>query len=114
MTDPNAQPPQYQQPAYQQPGYAPVPPKGLSITSLVLGIAGLVLGWFTFGIAGLASIGAVITGHLAVRREPQAKGFWLTGLITGYVGIASALIVIIVVVVIFGVLLAHAGSVKYS
>jgi len=113
MTDPNApQQPAYQQPpaGYQQPAYSPGPSKALSLTSMILGIAGLVVGWFTFGIGGLASIAAVITGHIAVKREPHAKGFWLTGLITGYVGIASAVVVFIIVVVVFGIIAATAST----
>jgi hypothetical protein len=75
--------------------YGPVPvvstaPRGLSITSLVTGIVGLLLDLFGFGF--LVSLAAVITGHLAQRRQPAERAFWLTGLITGYIGIGISLI----------------------
>ncbi len=101
MTDtdpaPAAQQPRYgQQAPYGQPNpYAqgPVQPRGLSITSMICGIAGLLFPFF------LISLAAVIFGHLGRKREPAAAGFSLTGLITGYVGIAlSALVVGIIVV----------------
>jgi hypothetical protein len=40
----------------------------------------------------LPALGAVITGHLAARRQPYAKGFWLTGIITGYIGVGLSVI----------------------
>ena len=58
---------------------------------MALGIAGLVIGVFFIG---LLSVAAVITGHIAQRRERSAKPFWLTGLITGYVGIGLGVITI--------------------
>ena len=63
-------------PAYGAPGYAYTPPpagppQGLSITSMILGIAGLFFGF-------LVSIAAVITAHMAQKSQPYAKPFWLT------------------------------------
>lgn len=81
------------QPGYGQPyGSAPQPTKALSITSMVLGLAGLVLGFMTLG---LLSIAAVITGHIAAKKEPYARGFWLTGLICGYAAIAIGAILLV-------------------
>ena len=105
---PAAQPgyvqPGYAQPGYAQPGYAQPyaaqpagPPKGLSVTSMVLGIVGVLFA----GVGLLLSIGAIITGHLAQRSQPYAKGFWLTGIITGYVGAGIALLVIFFYVAVF-------------
>jgi hypothetical protein len=79
-----------------QQAYVPVPagpPQGLAITSMVTGIAGIILGGFV-----LASIAAVITGHMAQKRQPYARGFWLTGLITGYIGLAIGLIVLLFII----------------
>ena len=83
----------------QQPGYSPYvtpgypvpaarPTSGLAITSLVCGIAGLVLFWAV--VPMLASIVAVITGHMALgqtKRNPAlgGRGMAFAGLITGYV-----------------------------
>jgi hypothetical protein len=71
----------------------------LSIISLIGGIVAVLLafflGWIPFVgaiIALLVAIAAVVLGHLGQRREVAAKGFWLTGLITGYVGGAIALL----------------------
>lgn len=79
--------------------YAPAPagpPQGLAITSLVCGIGGLLLVWI--GLGFLASIAAVVTGHLAQKRQPYARGFWITGLITGYLGILIGLIFGIIII----------------
>jgi hypothetical protein len=56
---------------------------------MVLGIVGIL---FSAVFGFLVSIAAVITGHIAQRSQPYAKGFWITGLITGYVGIGISLL----------------------
>ena len=89
--------PSNQQPIYPAAAYSPAPvgpPQGLAITSMVLGIVGLFLGI-------LLSIAAVITGHMAQKQQPHARPFWLTGLITGYIGILLGLIAVVLVVVWF-------------
>lgn len=94
--------PQYGQPgtpfnAYGQPAYYGVPPepKGLSIASLCCGIAAFVgLGFFL-----LPQLAAVILGHMALKREPAGKGMAIAGLVMGYVGIALAILVIVLIVV---------------
>ena len=89
------------------PGYAPAyggypmaaaPPKGLSLTSMILGISGLFVG---FILGGLPSIAALITGIIARKREPAARAFWLTGIITGAVGIGFGLLIVIIYIVAF-------------
>ena len=93
-------PVQYGQPgtpfnAYGQPAYYGVPPepKGLSIASLCCGIAAFVgLGFFL-----LPQLAAVILGHMALRREPAGKGMAIAGLVLGYVGIALALLVFVII-----------------
>ena len=68
--------------------------KGLSITSLVLGILSIAC------LSILAGIPAIITGHIArgrAKREPAlygGEGFALAGLIMGYVSIALGLVMI--------------------
>jgi hypothetical protein len=91
---PPANPYAHAAPAQPQPynygPYVPQPPQGLSITSMVLGIVGLLLSFFGSGF--LLNVAAVITGHLASKRQPYAKPFWLTGIITGYIGVGFALL----------------------
>ena len=45
-----------------------------------------------FGVGFLVSAAAVVLGHIAAKRQRHAKVLWLTGLITGYVGIAASLV----------------------
>lgn len=69
----------------------PIPPMGLAIASMVTGITGVLLSIAGFGL--LPAIAAVVTGHLAQKRQPHARPFWLTGIITGYVGLGLSVII---------------------
>jgi hypothetical protein len=71
----------------------PAAPQGMSITALVLGILGIVVGW---SMLGAPSIAAIVLGHLALRREPAGRTLARTGLVLGYVGVAVGLIVAMV------------------
>ena len=64
----------------------PQQPRRLALISMILGIGGLVLSFF--GVGFFVVVAAVITGHIASRRQHHAKALWLTGIIAGYVGIA--------------------------
>jgi len=113
MTD--TPPPPAPDPAAPNPYAAPASPapaagsKGLSITSLILGILGFIGAWI-FGSGLLFSIAAVITGHIGLKKEPSGRPLSITGLVLGYIGIAIAVIVLIVVIIGFAV----AGSVFSS
>jgi len=78
----------------------------LAIVSLVIAIVGF--GWL--------SLGAVITGHIALgqlKRTPQqGRGLALAGTIVGYVGILATIIWVIVVIGL-GVLAATTGYNSY-
>lgn len=91
--------------AYGQPAYDGVPPepKGLSIASMCCGIAVFV----GFGFFILPQVAAVILGHLALMREPGAKGMAIAGLVLGYVGIALTVLVIVIISIV-------AGSFRYT
>lgn len=98
----NASYPVYGTPAYAAPAYAaPRPASGLAVTSLVCGIAGVVFGSFLFWLVlpFFASVVAIITGHLALRRmktDPGVggRGMALAGIIMGYVMVAIQLVVL--------------------
>lgn len=72
-------------------GQGPLPRTGLAVTSLVLGIVGMVC------LGPITGLPAVITGHIAYRRsqrEPASHGgggLALAGLIMGYVSFAVGL-----------------------
>ena len=75
--------------AYGQPGYGAygAPPRstsGLAITSLVLGIVGLLF-------CGLTSIPGAVVGHMALNRikrtGEEGQGMAMGGLITSYITI---------------------------
>lgn len=84
--------------------------KTLSIISLVAGIVGIVLTIFYVGI--LFDIAAVVLGFLGRGREPYAKGFWLTGLILGFVGILFSIIYYILIGV--GLSMINSGQIPSS
>lgn len=91
----------YAAPGYGAPAYAPRPNSGLAITSLICGIAGLVLAAFLVPLA--ASVVAVITGHMSlsqIKRNPTlgGKGLGIAGLVLGYAGIAFLLLMIVIFV----------------
>jgi Domain of unknown function (DUF4190) len=73
---------------------APAPPSGIAIASMILGIVGVLFS-FAYGFGLFPAIAAIITGHIARKKQPHARGFWLAGLITGYVGLGLCLLVII-------------------
>lgn len=92
----------YAAPTY--PAVAPRPTSGLAITALVCGIAGAGLIWALIPV--LASIAAVITGHMAlgqIKRDPgiAGRGLAITGLILGYAVIAISAITVVGTIISF-------------
>ncbi|WP_207454203.1 DUF4190 domain-containing protein [Desertivibrio insolitus] len=77
------------------------PPSTLSITSMVLSIAGFLL--MSVGIGIFASIAGLITGYMARTREPHARGYWLTGIIAGWVGVGLTVLFIVFFIAIFAI-----------
>ena len=84
--------PVYQQPAYQQPIYqqpAAGGSKALAITSLILGICGIVFCWIpVFGL--LIAVAGLIVGIFALKN-PNGKGMGITGFVLSIVGIVIGL-----------------------
>ncbi|MGM7697019.1 DUF4190 domain-containing protein [Microbacterium sp. A84] len=118
---PNYYPPQQQQQqpyagaqpyAAGQPYATARPTSGLAVASLVTGIAGILLS-FAF-VTLLASIVAVITGHMALKQLRQnpalgGRGLAITGLILGYIG--AVILAITVLIGVFSLFLI--GSVGF-
>ena len=98
------------QPYGAQPYGAPAAPKTpvLGIIGMILGILGVLISIFG-GFGLLFSIAAIVLGFLGRAKERAAKGFWLTALITGFVGV-----LISVGWIIFYVVAIAAGIGSYS
>jgi hypothetical protein len=62
----------------------------LSILALIGGILGVLLSFFGFGL--VPALAGVILGHLALKREPHARGMAVAGLVTGYIGLAISIL----------------------
>ena len=86
------------------PAYSAAPAKPTPVFSLISLIAGIVgvIGFFVVFIPIVGGImqliipaAAVVLGFLGKRKEPAAKGMWLTGIILGFVGIAIGLLSLI-------------------
>ncbi|WP_226533043.1 DUF4190 domain-containing protein [Microbacterium paraoxydans] len=98
-----------------QPGYGPPaapvypdvasrPTSPLAVTSLVCGLAGIVLFWAVIPL--LASVAAVITGHMAlgqIRRDPGigGRGMAIAGLILGYIVVVVGVFVLVSTIISF-------------
>ncbi|MFJ3030369.1 DUF4190 domain-containing protein [Curtobacterium sp. NPDC087080] len=88
-----AQAQQYGQPTHVTVGFQPAPPRGLSITSMVLGLVSIVLG-FTF----LVPLVGFVLGIVGLRKEPAGRGMAVTGLIlNGLFVVGWALFLIVVI-----------------
>lgn len=79
--------------------YAVRPTSGLAVASLILGIAGIVLSFAVFTL--LASVAAVVTGHMALKRIRENSGFGgrglaIAGLVLGYIGAAILAITLLI------------------
>lgn len=87
-------PQQMTPPLQAQPGT-----NGMSIASMVLGIVGLFVSWFTLGIP---SILAVIFGHIGLSQTSKSRqsgrGMAVAGLATGYIAIGLFALFIFVVI----------------
>ena len=93
-TEPAATPPT------EPPTEAPIAaaPHYLSIVAFTLGLAGVVS-------PGLASIGAIVLGHIALSKEPTGRTFAIIGLVAGYVVTGMFVLAMIIFVSIWGVVL---------
>lgn len=92
--------------AQPAPGYgaAPVQPKGLAVSSLVVGIISLVLAWPVAIVGIIGGVVALILGIIGLKKG-QSRGMSLTGIITGALAIVLAIIAMIVVAMFLGAVL---------
>jgi hypothetical protein len=75
------------------------PKQALSLTSFILGLAGLVFSWIP-GLGFLASLAAIILGFIGRKREPAApKWMSLVGIIAGFVAIVLSVILTITIII---------------
>lgn len=97
------QQPQQDAYSYGQPaGYpyaAPIVKKapGMALAAMILGIVGVVTGFFVFG--ALLGIAAIILGALSLKKVKEAgagKGFAITGIVTGAVAVLFSLCMLFV------------------
>ena len=107
-------PPPAPAPAVPAPAYPLRQTSGMAITSLVLGV----LGWTMLPL--LASIGAVICGHLAraeIRRNAatlEGDGLAVAGLVLGWAMIAISVLSLLAIVLFFGGLAVLLGALGAS
>ncbi|MFS0854196.1 DUF4190 domain-containing protein [Microbacterium sp. 179-I 3D4 NHS] len=106
---------------YAQPPYpvypAPRPISGLAIASLVCAIASIVFSWLV--LPAFASIAAVITGHMALRRTKEnpmigGRGMAFAGLIIGYVVLGFGVLMLLIGIFSFAMLGAFTLPFVYS
>jgi len=106
----------YAQP-YGQPYAAPLKSNGLAIASMICGIASVMLCWVYLILPLALGLAAVIMGHISLKKIKNdaalgGKPLAITGLITGYIGIALA--VIIGAFLIIAIIVAVASSNGYG
>ena len=66
----------------------------LGIAAMTLGILSLVLVCCCTNFSVTCSIGAIVLGVLSLKREAEKKGFAITGIVTGIVGIVLFVVII--------------------
>ena len=102
-------------PAYGAPAaasYTGAPGAKKQVMSIIAMIAGI-LGVLGSGIAFIPVLGtimgllfpvaAVVLGFLGKKKEPLAKGFWMTGIITGFVGVVLVIVFTIILVALLAI-----------
>jgi hypothetical protein len=96
---PYAAPAPGQQSPYAAPG-GPGPKQTLSLTSFIVGLAGLlILSWIPI-LGLLVGIAAVVLGFMAKGREPGAPSWmWIVGVISGFVTILVNLLITVFVLI---------------
>ena len=99
---PGFPPPAYQPPAYPPPGPAKAKSNGMALTSMILGILGITVGLCLLFFPVMPIL-AVVFGHISLSQMRKSgapgRGFAIAGLVTGYIGIALAVLWLVGLVV---------------
>lgn len=108
MSDSGAPPPPEGYGYAPPPGYLPPPyaakPKanGLALTSMILGILGITVGLCLLFFPVMPIL-AVVFGHMGLahirRTGAPGRGYAIAGLVTGYIGIALAILWLIATII---------------
>ncbi len=100
---------------YAAPTGGAGPKQGLSLTSFIVGLAGLlILSWIPI-LGLLAGIAAVVLGFMAKGREPGApQWMWIVGVIAGFVTILLNLIFSFLFLILPIMLIGSVGSIPTS
>ncbi|MEO7123417.1 MAG: hypothetical protein ABI400_09945 [Lacisediminihabitans sp.] len=95
---------------YVAPTAVAGPKQALSLTSFILGLAGLVFSWVPV-LGFLASLAAIVLGFLGKSKEPAApKWMWLVGIITGFVAIVLSILFIVLIIILPLIALSTVGG----
>ncbi|HVD01328.1 MAG TPA: DUF4190 domain-containing protein [Candidatus Dormibacteraeota bacterium] len=106
MQEPPAPPPMPAPPAQYSPASVPaaIATNTMAVVSLATGIAS----WFVLPLVG--GVVAVITGHLAKKEirqtGEQGDGLATVGLVLGYLHLAVVALVVLVLILVFGAVIA--------
>ncbi len=76
-----------------QPVYGQAPPRGLSIASMVLGIASVLFGWTV-----VVPLTGVVLGIVGIRKEPAGKAMAITGLVLNGLALSVWVILLLILV----------------
>lgn len=86
------------------------PKQGLSLTSFILGLAGLVFSWVPI-LGFLSSVAAIVLGFIGKSKEPAApKWMWLVGIIAGFVAVALSILFIVLIIILPLIALSTVGN----
>ncbi|QOD45007.1 hypothetical protein [Clavibacter zhangzhiyongii] len=91
--------------AWGQPVYAAAPPKGMSLTSMILGLVSVLFFW-TF----LCPLIGLVFGIVGIRREPAGRGFAITGLVLNGLLLLIPVAVVLSIVVAGGAIFGLAAT----
>lgn len=76
-----------------QPVYGQAPPRGLSIASMVLGIASVLFGWTV-----VVPLTGVVLGIVGIRKEPAGKAMAITGLVLNGLALSVWVVLLLILV----------------